>query len=72
MTPFELNVDLFFIIALMLTGFWLEGINGKHGLWDELLTPVPMALAGMMVLVERAWARKQGSSMPCSAWRSFS
>jgi hypothetical protein len=57
MTPCELQADLIFIIALMLTGFWLEGINGKHGLWDELITPVPMAIAGVMVLLERAaWA----------------
>jgi hypothetical protein len=49
-------IDIVLIAALMGVGFWLESINGKHGFFDELLTPFPMGLLGMIVLVERSWA----------------
>jgi hypothetical protein len=52
----ELGVSILFIAALMIMGFWLEGINGKHGLFDELLTPLPLGIAGMLFLIERAAA----------------
>lgn len=35
--------------GLTAVGLWLEGINGKHGLVDELLTPVPLGLLGCVV-----------------------
>jgi hypothetical protein len=52
----DLASNAVFIIGLMCVGAWLERINGKHGLWDELLTPLPMGLGGMLVIIERAWA----------------
>jgi hypothetical protein len=49
----ELGFDALFILALMILGVWLEDINGKHGLFDEFLTPLPLGIAGMLVLAER-------------------
>ena len=43
----ELGFDALFILALMILGVWLEEINGKHGIFDELLTPLPLGLVGM-------------------------
>ena len=56
MTLCDLWFDCAFVFAVMWLGSWLESINGKHGFFDELLTPFPMGLGAMMVLVERAWA----------------
>jgi len=50
MVPFDIAV----VFTFMLVGFWLENINGKNGWVDELLTPLPMGLCGLLVLVERA------------------
>ena len=52
----ECGASIAFIFGLMVVGAWLEGINGKHGLFDELLTPLPLGIAGMLVLAERAFA----------------
>ena len=52
----EYGVSVAFVFALMLLGSWLEGINGKHGLFDEFLTPLPLGIAGMLVVAERAFA----------------
>jgi hypothetical protein len=47
-------VDSLTVATLMIIGIWLEGIGGKHNLVDELLTPVPLGLGGVMfVLFER-------------------
>jgi hypothetical protein len=51
----QLSVDCWFIGSLMIVGAWLEGINGKHGLLDEFLTPLPLGVMGMLVLAERAF-----------------
>jgi hypothetical protein len=48
-------ISVVFILGLMLVGMWLERINGKHGFWDEMLTPIPMGLAGAVMLLEKAW-----------------
>lgn len=46
-----------FVLALMILGIWLEGINGKHGIIDEFLTPLPLGLAGFTaVFLERSMA----------------
>jgi hypothetical protein len=45
------------ICGLALVGFWLEGINGKHGLMDEFLTPAPLGLLGcVMAFFMERWA----------------
>jgi hypothetical protein len=47
-------VDPLTVVSLMIIGLWLEGIGGKHNFIDELLTPVPLGLGGvMLVLFER-------------------
>ena len=51
-----LLISIAFVAILMIVGFWLEGINGKHGIFDELLTPLPLGVAGMLVIAERALA----------------
>ena len=44
---------LILIAAFAAVGLWLEGINGKRDLFDELLTPLPLGLLGCAVaLVE--------------------
>jgi hypothetical protein len=43
-----------FVLGLMAVGLWLESINGKHGFWDEMLTPSPMGLGGVIVLIGEA------------------
>ena len=49
-----LIVDALTVVSLMIIGIWLEGIGGKHNLVDELLSPVPLGLGGIMfVLFER-------------------
>jgi hypothetical protein len=35
--------------------------NGKHGLFDEFLTPLPLGIAGMLVLAERRLHDRRGS-----------
>jgi hypothetical protein len=52
----ELGVSVAFVLGLMVLGSWLEKINGKHGLFDEFLTPLPLGIAGMLVIAERAFA----------------
>jgi hypothetical protein len=54
MDPIPINIG--FVLGLMVVGAWLERIGGKHCLADELLTPLPMGLFGMMVMVGRTWA----------------
>lgn len=49
-------IDFCFVVTLMFIGLWLENINGKHGFFDEFLTPLPLGLTGLAVLVERSWA----------------
>lgn len=45
------------MLALMILGLWLEGINGKHGIIDEFLTPLPLGLAGLgAIFLERSMA----------------
>jgi hypothetical protein len=47
--------NIVFIVSLMILGMWLETINGKNGLFDELLTPWPLGIGGGVYLVfERA------------------
>jgi len=36
---------------MMILGFWLETINGKHGWLDELFAPFPMGLAGVSIVL---------------------
>jgi hypothetical protein len=55
MTAMELGIDISFVFTLMMVGRWLELIGGKHGFVDEILTPLPMGIVGMAVLIERAW-----------------
>jgi hypothetical protein len=52
----ELVVSVAFVLCLMLLGSWLETINGRNGLFDEFLTPLPLGIAGMLVLAERAFS----------------
>jgi hypothetical protein len=43
------------IASLMMLGMWLERIGGKQGFLDELFTPVPLGLTGLVfVLLEGA------------------
>jgi hypothetical protein len=44
-----------FIFILMSLGAVLERINGKHGLLDEFLTPLPLGIVGMLMLAERSF-----------------
>lgn len=44
------------ICGFMLVGLWLEGINGKHGVFDELLTPIPLAFLGYVIVLAERWA----------------
>ena len=45
------------ICGFGLVGLWLEGINGRHGLFDELLTPAPLGLLGcVMAFFMERWA----------------
>jgi hypothetical protein len=37
-------------------GFWLESIGGKRGFVDDLLTPVPLAFAGIIYEVTKGFA----------------
>ena len=39
------------VACFMALGLWLEGINGKHGWLDELLTPFPLGIAGCGTIV---------------------
>lgn len=42
------------ICGFGLVGLWLEGINGRHGVVDDLLRPHPLILLGCAIsLVER-------------------
>ncbi len=53
LVPFDIAV----VLVFCLVGGWLESINGKHGLIDELLAPLPFGLAGLgLVFLERAGA----------------
>ncbi|MGQ0446136.1 MAG: hypothetical protein ACT4O2_13680 [Beijerinckiaceae bacterium] len=44
-------VDPLTVASLMIIGIWLEGIGGKHDFIDELLTPVPLGLGGVMLVI---------------------
>ena len=44
-------IDFLTIVSLMVVGRWLEGIGGKHGLFDEILTPAPLGLGGLLYIV---------------------
>lgn len=44
------------IAAFALLGVWLDSINGKRGLVDELLTPVPLAFTGLIYELTRGFA----------------
>ncbi len=39
-------LNFLFVAALMAVGYWLEGINGKHGYVDRFLTPLPLGIVG--------------------------
>jgi hypothetical protein len=54
----HLAANIAIVLALMCIGQWLGGINGKHGFFDELLTPLPLGFAGIIIVMERtlAWA----------------
>jgi hypothetical protein len=52
MDPIPISIG--FVVCLWFLGAWLERIGGKYCLLDELLTPFPMALGGIMILIERA------------------
>ena len=45
------------IASFAIIGFWLDSINGKRGLADELLTPVPLAFAGLIYELTRGFAQ---------------
>jgi hypothetical protein len=47
---------LFVIASFALLGLWLDSINGKRGFVDELLTPVPLAFAGLIYELTRGFA----------------
>ena len=49
----EYGVSVAFIFGLMVVGAWLEGINGKHGFWDEMLVPFPLGVLGLLIVAER-------------------
>jgi hypothetical protein len=44
------------IASFAILGVWLESINGKRGLVDEFLTPVPLAFAGFIYELTRGFA----------------
>jgi hypothetical protein len=44
------------IASFAIVGLWLDSINGKRGLADELLTPVPLAFAGLIYELTRGFA----------------
>jgi len=41
-------IDLLTVVGLATVGLWLEGIGCKHGVLDQLFTPIPLALAGLL------------------------
>jgi hypothetical protein len=47
----ELGVDIAFVLVSWLSAR-NQGINGKHGLLDEFLLPLPLGITAMIVLVE--------------------
>lgn len=51
----QLYIDIAFVFALMGIGYWLEGVGGKDGFWDEVLTPYPLGASGcfFIALFER-------------------
>jgi hypothetical protein len=49
------GIDVTFIAALMGLGWWLESINGTHGVFDELLTPLPLGFGGFLLCLERSF-----------------
>lgn len=55
MDPWAL-FDCAVVIALMLEGAWLESLGPKRDLFDHLLTPFPLGLAGIGVLLFRGLA----------------
>ncbi len=46
---------LIVIASFAIVGLWLNSINGKCGLADELLTPVPLAFAGLIYELARGF-----------------
>jgi hypothetical protein len=48
-------IDATFVFVLMVIGLWLERKNGKHGILDEFLTPLPMGVFGVLALIEKAY-----------------
>jgi hypothetical protein len=55
MTALAAGSGIFFIVGLMTVGFWLESINGKHGIVDEWLTPLPLGLSGCAIVLFERW-----------------
>jgi hypothetical protein len=55
---FDYTIAFGFISGLMVVGAWLETIGEKHGFIDELLTPLPLGAAGLIVCLVKggAWA----------------
>jgi hypothetical protein len=47
----QFGSDFIFVFGLMAIGAWLETINGRHGFADDLLTPFPLGLLGMAMIV---------------------
>ena len=45
------------IASFAIIGLWLDSINGKRGLADKLLTPVPLAFAGLIYELTRGFAQ---------------
>ena len=39
---------LFVIASFAIIGLWLDSINSKQGLVDELLRPIPLAFVGLL------------------------
>jgi hypothetical protein len=46
----EIVVGFAIVLGFMGVGSWLESINGVNGVLDELLTPLPMGLGGIILM----------------------
>ena len=47
-------INIIIISMFVALGLWLESINGKHGLFDRLLTWFPMGFVGTVWVIGKA------------------
>lgn len=57
MTMIAYPIDLLTIAGFGILGLWLESINGKQGIIDDLLAPALLAAAGCLFTALERLAR---------------